>query len=212
MSTPIAEGYHPATEPPAAASSLIADPAPLGLAGFAMTTLILSLANNKVWPAGATAAVSLALFYGGGAQLLAGMWEFKRGNTFGATAFSSYGAFWLSFWYLSVKLIPGLEANHATAGDVPVVVGTFLMGWTIFTAYMTIATLRLNMALVVVFTLLTLTFLCLTIGAFHSSDGWNKLGGWIGVATAAAAWYTSFAIILRSTFDRDVLPVYPYSA
>jgi succinate-acetate transporter protein len=75
---------------------------------------------------------------------------------------------------------------------------------------MTVATLRLNMALVVVFTLLTLTFLFLTIGAFQTSDGWTKLGGWFGVATAAAAWYTSFAIVLKSTFDRDVLPVYPY--
>jgi succinate-acetate transporter protein len=205
MSTPIAEGYHPATEPPAAATSLIADPAPLGLAGFAMTTLILSLANTKTWPAGALTAVSLALVYGGGAQLLAGMWEFKRGNTFGATAFSSYGAFWISFWYLN---------SHTTipAADASVVFGTFLMGWTIFSAYMTVATLRLNMALVVVFTLLTLTFLFLTIGAFQTSDGWTKLGGWVGVATAAAAWYTSFAIVLRSTFDRDVLPVYPYGA
>jgi uncharacterized protein len=203
MSAPTTEGYHPDTEPPAAAVNTIADPAPLGLAGFAMTTLILSLANNKVWPAGALSAVSLALFYGGGIQLLAGMWEFKRGNTFGATAFSSYGAFWLSFWYLQ---------THTTIApaDAPIVVGTFLMGWLIFTAYMFIATLRLNGALVVVFGLLTLTFLFLTLGAFESSDGWNKLGGWVGVATAAAAWYTSFAIVLQSTFKRDVLPLYPY--
>jgi uncharacterized protein len=213
MSTPAtttANDRHPDVEPPATAASLIADPAPLGLAAFAMTTLILSLANNKVWPAGASAAVALALAYGGGVQLLAGMWEFKRGNTFGATAFSSYGAFWISFWYLSVHIIPGLEADKATAGDVPVVVGTFLLGWTIFTAYMTIAALRLNMALVSVFALLTLTYFFLTIGAFHSSDGWDKLGGWLGVATAAAAWYTSFAIVLKSTYKRDVLPVYPY--
>jgi hypothetical protein len=205
MSTPTTEGYHPATEPPAAATSLIADPAPLGLAGFAMTTFVLSLANAKVWPAGAAAAVALALAYGGGAQLLAGMWEFKRGNTFGATAFSSYGAFWLSFWYLNTH-------TAIAPADAPVVVGTFLLGWTIFTAYMAIATFRLNMALVAVFVLLTLTFVFLTIGAFHSSDGWTKLGGWVGVATAAAAWYTSFAIVLKSTFNRDVLPVYPYSA
>jgi hypothetical protein len=170
-----------------------------------MTTFVLSLANAKVWPAGAAAAVALALAYGGGAQLLAGMWEFKRGNTFGATAFSSYGAFWLSFWYLNTH-------TAIAPADAPVVVGTFLLGWTIFTAYMAIATFRLNMALVAVFVLLTLTFVFLTIGAFHSSDGWTKLGGWVGVATAAAAWYTSFAIVLKSTFNRDVLPVYPYSA
>jgi uncharacterized protein len=205
MSTPTTEGYHPATEPPAAATSLIADPAPLGLAGFAMTTLILSLANNKVWPAGALSAISLALFYGGGIQLLAGMWEFKRGNTFGATAFSSYGAFWLSFWYLNTH-------TNIPPADAPVVVGTFLMGWLIFTAYMFIATLKLNGALIVVFGLLTLTFLFLTIGAFQSSDGWTKLGGWVGVATAAAAWYTSFAIVLNGTFNRSVLPLYPMAA
>jgi uncharacterized protein len=138
------------------------------------------------------------------------MWEFKRGNTFGATAFASYGAFWISFWYLNVKIIPDLTADKATAGDVPVVVGTFLLGWAIFTAYMTICALRLNMALVAVFAFLTLTYFCLMIGAFHSSDGWDKLGGWLGVATAAAAWYTSFAIVLKSTYKRDVLPVYPY--
>jgi succinate-acetate transporter protein len=201
MSTTTTEG-HPLAEGATTPVNPIADPAPLGLAGFAMTTLILSLANNKVWPAGALSAISLALFYGGGIQLLAGMWEFKRGNTFGATAFSSYGAFWLSFWYLN---------THTTIApaDAPIVIGTFLMGWLIFTAYMFIATLKLNGALVVVFGLLTITFLFLTLGAFQSSDGFNKLGGWFGVATAAAAWYTSFAIVLSSTFGREVLPLYP---
>jgi hypothetical protein len=201
MSTTTTEG-HPVAERPVAPDISIADPAPLGLAAFAMTTLVLSLSNNKVWPAGALSAVALALAYGGGVQLLAGMWEFKRGNTFGATAFSSFGAFWISFWYLN---------SHTTipAADVPVVLGTFLLGWCIFTAYMTIASLRVSGAVFVVFLLLTLTFVALTIGGFHSSTGWNKLGGWLGVATAAAAWYASFAGVTNSTFGRVVLPVYP---
>jgi uncharacterized protein len=203
MSTTTTEGQPVASSPaPVAPAVGIADPAPLGLAAFAMTTLILSLANTKTWPAGAFSAIALALVYGGAVQLLAGMWEFKRGNTFGATAFSSYGAFWISFWYLNThtRILPA---------DAAVVVGTFLMGWTIFTAYMTVATFKLNGALVVVFFLLTLTFVALTIGAFQTSSGWTKLGGWLGVATAAAAWYTSFAIVLESTFKRVVLPLFP---
>jgi uncharacterized protein len=180
----------------------IADPAPLGLAAFAMTTFVLSLVNTNTWPLAAGGAISLALAYGGGAQLLAGMWEFKRGNTFGATAFSSYGAFWLSFWYLNV---------HAgvTAATAPTTVGLYLLGWTIFTAYMTIPTFRLNGALVVVFVLLTITFVLLCIGAFHSKTSITHAGGWFGVATAAAAWYTSFAIVTNETFGKVVLPLMP---
>jgi succinate-acetate transporter protein len=180
----------------------IADPAPLGLAAFAMTTLILSLANTETWPAGASAAIALALAYGGGVQLLAGMWEFKRNNTFGATAFSSFGAFWIAFWYLNshVQIAPA---------DKPDVVGTFLLGWCVFTAYMIIPSLRVSGAVALVFVLLTVTFVFLTIGAFHSSVGTTKTGGWFGVATAAAAWYASFAGVTNATFKRTVLPVIP---
>jgi succinate-acetate transporter protein len=181
---------------------MVADPAPLGLAGFAMTTLVLSLANTQTWPAGASSAVALALAYGGGTQLLAGMWEFKRNNTFGATAFASYGAFWISFWYLNVH-------GGFSPADAPVVVGTFLLGWCVFTFYMTIAALRVSGAVLLVFVLLTVTFVFLTIGNFHSSVNTIKIGGWIGVATAAAAWYASFAGVTNSTFRRTILPTFP---
>jgi len=194
----------PVSELPVAPDPTIADPAPLGLAAFAMTTLILSLANTKTWPAGVTSALSLALAYGGGVQILAGMWEFKRNNTFGATAFSSFGAFWISFWYLNVHLVPSVPA-----ADVPDIVGTFLLGWCVFTAYMTIASLRVSAAVALVFVLLTVTFVFLTIGGFHSSEHLTKVGGWFGVATAAAAWYASFAGVTNSTFRRTVLPVFP---
>jgi succinate-acetate transporter protein len=194
---------------PAMPETAIADPAPLGLAAFAMTTLILSLSNTNTWAAGVSSAVALALAYGGGAQLLAGMWEFKRNNTFGATAFTSFGAFWIAYWYLSAHILPGIEADQATAGDVPVIVGTFLLGWCVFTAYMTIASLRVSGAVAMVFVLLTITFVFLTIGAFQESTALTKTGGWFGVATAAAAWYASFAGVTNSTFKRVVLPTFP---
>lgn len=185
----------------------IADPAPLGLAAFAMTTLILSLSNTNTWPQGIESAVALALAYGGGAQLLAGMWEFKRNNTFGATAFSSFGAFWIAFWYLASHVLP----NVKNPDDVAVVLGTFLLGWCVFTFYMTIASLRVSGAVALVFILLTVTFVLLTIGAFHSEvgTGLTKVGGWFGVATAAAAWYASFAGVTNSTFGRMVVPTMP---
>src|SRR4051812_9025468 len=179
----------------------IADPAPLGLAAFALTTFVLSMSNTQVWNA-EPAALALAAAYGGAVQLLAGMWEFKRNNTFGALAFSSYGGFWISF-FIFVQFIAGSVPPAALAETV----GTFLLGWTIFTAYMTIASFRVSAAVVAVFVLLTVTFAFLTIGAFQESEGWTKAGGWLGVATAAAAWYASFAGVTNSTFKRVVLPV-----
>jgi succinate-acetate transporter protein len=182
----------------------VADPGPLGLAGFAMTTFALSSANAGIWRgAGVTAAISLAFFYGGLAQLLAGMWEFVRKNTFAAVAFTSYGAFWLAFYAL-INWQKGLGANGT--------VGVFLLGWTIFTAYMTIAALRVNTAVLTVFVLLTITFVFLTIGnwdAFGAHASIIKWGGWFGLATAAAAWYASAAGVINETHKRVVFPVGP---
>lgn len=183
----------------------IADPGPLGLAGFAATTFVLSMVNTGlVDKAVEEAVLPLAMFYGGIAQLLAGMWEFRKNNTFGATAFGTFGAFWLSFafyvWFFAAK-VPADAAGSA--------VGMFLLVFTIFTAYMTVASLRTNAALVGVFVLLTLTFLFLTIGEFAGSDGIGKIGGWLGLLTAIVAWYASFASVTNSTFKRVVLPVIP---
>src|ERR1700722_19522808 len=163
-----------------------ADPAPLGLAAFAMTTFALSVGNAKIWGPGADAALALALVYGGAVQLFAGMWEFVRKNTFGALAFSSYGAFWISY-YVFGKFVAGGVA----AADLPMAVGVFLLGWTIFTAYMTIPSLRVSAAVAAVFILLTVTFVLLTIGAFQSQATVNQWGGYFGIATAAVAWYAS---------------------
>ena len=187
------------------ASWIPADPGPLGLAGFAMSTFILSMFNaDLVNKAGEPVVLGVALAYGGIAQLLAGMWEFRTGNTFGAVAFSSFGAFWLSYWALVTFFVDSIPAANAGAA-----IGLFLWAWAIFTAYMFVASLRTTVAVAVVFFLLTITFILL--GAGNSGDHTNmiKWGGYIGLATAAAAWYASFAAVTNSTFGRAIVPVRP---
>src|SRR5215470_18101896 len=137
-----------------------ADPGPLGLAGFALTTFVLSMFNaGLVSKAGEPVVLGLALAYGGVAQVLAGMWEFRTGNTFGAVAFTSFGAFWLSFWAF-VTFFEG-EVPAANVGDA---VGLYLISWGIFTAYMFVASLRTTAAIALVFVLLGATFFLLGIG------------------------------------------------
>lgn len=177
-------------------SAAVANPAPLGLCAFALTTFVLSAANAKLF-SGAEVVIGLALFYGGLAQLLAGMWEFKTGNTFGATAFSSYGAFWLAVAAsLQLKLIPSETAF-----------GFFLLGWTIFTGLMLLASLKTSVALISVFALLFVTFLLLTVGAL--GGGTTQMGGYFGLATALVAWYTALAGLLASMPSAFTLPVGP---
>jgi uncharacterized protein len=190
------------------AASPVADPAPLGLAAFAMTTFVLSVFNANIISDAKLQAVvlPLALFYGGLGQFAAGMWEFKNRNTFGALAFSSFGAFWLAYAAYVKYVAGGLPATDAYKAT-----GVFLLAWTIFTAYMLIASLRVSAAVAAVFLTLTLTFLFLTIGALGQSTGMTKVGGIIGIVTAAAAWYASFAGVLNATWKRTVLPVVPLS-
>jgi succinate-acetate transporter protein len=183
----------------------IADPGPLGLAAFALTTFVLSMFNaNLIGAGGEPVVFGLAFAYGGLAQFAAGMWEFRTGNTFGAVAFTSYGAFWLSFWAFVEffeKDVPKADAGHA--------IGLYLIAWGIFTLYMFVASLRTTTAIAAVFGLLTLTFFALGIGNAGGHTDIVHLGGWIGLATAAAAWYASFAAVTNSTFGRAVLPVKP---
>ena len=189
----------------------VANPGPLGLCGFALTTFVLSSINAGWFPAGGTnIIVGLALFYGGLAQMLAGMWEVRTGNTFGATAFASYGAFWLS---LGVVFVPGFGILDALvkSGTLHQALGLFLLGWTIFTALMFLGTLRSNVALMVVFALLTITFALLAIGELAGSDVSHMLGGYVGVLTAIAAWYTALAGILASSKSVFTLPIGPRS-
>jgi uncharacterized protein len=182
----------------------VADPAPLGLAAFAMTTFALSVGNAKIWGPGADAALALALVYGGAVQLFAGMWEFVRKNTFGALAFSSYGAFWIAYYVFGKFVAGGIPA-----ADVPQAVGVFLLGWTIFTFYMIVPSLRVSAAVAAVFILLTITFVLLTIGAFRSNLTVTQWGGYFGIATAAVAWYASFAGVVNETFKKALIPTIP---
>jgi succinate-acetate transporter protein len=183
-----------------------ADPGPLGLAAFAMTTFVLSMFNsNLVNGKGVPVVLGLALAYGGIVQLLAGMWEFRNGNTFGAVAFSSFGAFWISFWALEAFYAKDITGNAGHA------VGLYLWAWAIFTAYMTIAAMRTSGAVLLVFTLLTATFVLLAIGESGAHESVTHWGGYIGLATAAAAWYASFAAVVNSTFGRTIAPVIPLS-
>jgi uncharacterized protein len=186
----------------AAVPPAVADPAPLGLAAFALTTFVLSMFNAHLVGAGGEPVVfGLALAYGGIAQVLAGMWEFRTGNTFGAVAFTSFGGFWLSYWALVqfyAKSIPAADLGHA--------VGLFLIAWGIFTTYMFVASLRTSAAVALVFVLLAATFFVLGIGNAGDHTTIIKVGGWLGLATAAAAWYASFAAVTKATFGRVILP------
>ncbi len=172
----------------------IADPGPLGLAGFGITTCILSLINAGVLSAGAMGVVlGLAVAYGGVTQLLAGMWEFRKGNTFGATAFSSYGAFWIAFYFI-VKAEP-------SAG-----VPWFLLFFGILTFYLWIGSFYLNRAVFLVFLFLTVTFFLLAFGDFGVA-GLSKIGGWVGELTGLTALYASAAVVINATAGKTVLPV-----
>jgi len=181
----------------------IADPGPLGLACFALTTFCLSMINAGLVDKAATIVViALALVYGGATQILAGMWEFKKNNVFGATAFSSYGAFWIALGIFDLLATLKLVAVPGQG------VWLFLLGWTIFTFYMWIGSFGTNKALIVTFTLLLIAFVLLTIGAAGSAWA-HTMGGYVGIVTAFAAWYTSAAGIFNTVFGRVVLPVGP---
>jgi succinate-acetate transporter protein len=190
--------------PKAAPGSFIADPAPLGLGAFALTTFVLSVVNTDMVKA-EPVVFGLALAYGGLAQFAAGMWEFAKGNTFGGTAFTSYGAFWISFWYLTGHT----DMSALKAGDVANGVGLYLLAWGIFTLYMTVASTRVSGAVLAVFVLPTITFFILAWGEFATSSGIHKLGGWFGIATALAAWYASFGGVTAFTHKNSIVPLAP---
>jgi succinate-acetate transporter protein len=163
---------------------------------------VLSIFNaNLVSPRGTLVVMGLALAYGGIAQLLAGMWEFRTGNTFGAVAFSSLGAFWISYFLLR-RLTPVTAANGTA-------VAVYLYAWAIFTTYMFVASLRTTAAVAAVFLLLAATFFLWAIGDAGNSSSVIHAAGWAGLATAVVAWYASFAGVTNATFGRVLLPVYP---
>ncbi|MFD7031910.1 acetate uptake transporter [Streptomyces sp. NPDC059917] len=193
----------PATAP-AAPAARVANPGPLGLAAFALTTFVLSLFNSGLISNAALSAVvlPLALFYGGLAQFVAGIMEFRRGNTFGTTAFVSYGAFWMSFAGYVKFVVPTLPADQAH-----VATGWFLVAWFVFTAYMSVAALKLDVAHRLLFVSLALTFLFLALGDLTEVTALGHTGGFLGLLTAGIAWYISFAVVAEDTWGRKVLPL-----
>jgi uncharacterized protein len=186
-----------------------ADPAPLGLAAFALTTFILSGHNasfipDVIW-------VGLALFYGGVTQLLAGMWEFRNRNVFGATAFSTYGGFWLSLGAF-VVLAETTKLGGALKGpDVLNSLAWFLLAFAIFNTYMLLWSSRVNGAVFAVFLTLEVTEILLVIGFFNEAHGGSAyithVGGWAGIVTALTAWYASAAGVVNGMSPTPVLPV-----
>ncbi|WP_376795497.1 acetate uptake transporter [Thermogemmatispora sp.] len=185
------------SEPAAAA---VANPAPLGLAAFALTTFVLSVVNaGLVSSNGINDVLGLALFYGGLAQFLAGMWEFRNRNTLGATAFSTYGAFWLAFGFtVWQKLL--------VTGPI---LGWFMLAWGLITLLFFLSALRTDLALMAVLFFLFLTFVVLGIAEFSGNSVITNVAGWLGIVTALLAWYRSWAGILESGQGPFRLPVGP---
>ncbi len=179
-----------------------ADPAPLGLAAFALTTFLLSAANaDWMGSASGDAWLGYAFAYGGLGQLLAGMWEFRNRNVFGATAFSTYGGFWigLGLWALLVAPAAGAKAGKDVAW--------ILLAFAIFNTYMLFWSTMVNAAVFAVFLTLEATEVILFIGNFAANTNIVKVGGYVGVLTAAVAWYTSAAGVANGTGGRVIVPV-----
>jgi succinate-acetate transporter protein len=187
-----------------------ADPAPLGLAAFALTTFLLSGHNASFIPDAIW--IGPALFYGGLTQLLAGMWEFRNRNVFGATAFSTYGGFWMGLGIIVVladvskNFAASLEGANLTNG-----LAWFLLAFAIFNTYMLLHSTRVSVAVFLVFLTLEITEIVLVIGFFNLSHGgtawWLHAGGWCGIVTAAVAWYTSAAGVVNGMAPGVVFPV-----
>ncbi|MGA8264125.1 MAG: acetate uptake transporter [Ignavibacteriaceae bacterium] len=178
-----------------------ANPAPLGLLGFGMTTVLLNLANAGIYNLGSMI-LAMGLFYGGLAQIFAGWMEWKKGNTFGLTAFTSYGLFWETLVFLI--LMPKLGwFNGAEEGAMV----AYLFMWGLFTFVMWIATLKHNKALQVVFFTLFILFWLLALGDATGSSVVKTIAGWEGIVCGLSAIYLAFAQILNETYGKVVLPI-----
>ena len=177
----------------------IANPAPLGLLGFGMTTVLLNLANAGIMPL-TSVVVRMGIFYGGISQVIAGIMEFKKGNTFGATAFTSYGFFWLSFVGLIWLPKAGFEAPTGAA------TGSYLTLWGIFTLAMFICTRKHARSSQWVFGTLTVLFFLLAAGDFSGNKGISMVAGYEGLVCGLVAVYAALAQLLHDAFGKKVIP------
>jgi len=181
-----------------------ANPAALGLVGFGLTTVLLSSINAGLLPAGGEPVViPLAMAFGGTAQIIAGIMEFRTGNVFGATAFTSYGAFW--WWFALLVMLGGnhvLDLSGAGTG-----IGACLLLWGVFTLGLWVSTFRLSRLLFAIFLTLWIAFFLLGGGAVLGNPALHMAGGWVGLLCGALAMYGSFAIVTNTTYGREVVPV-----
>ena len=180
----------------------LANPAPLGLMGFGMTTVLLNLHNAGFYVLGPMI-LSMGIFYGGLAQIIAGIMEYKKGNSFGTLAFTSYGIFWWSLVFINLLPNTGLWASASGASEI----GTYLVMWGIFTLLMFLGTLKINRALQVVFLTLTILFFLLAIGDFTGNSVITVIAGYEGILCGASAMYTSIAEILNNLYGKTILPI-----
>jgi hypothetical protein len=176
----------------------LGNPAPIGLAGFGMTTILLNIHNTGLFPLGSMV-LAMGLCYGGVAQIIAGILEFKRGNTFGLTAFVSYGFFWLSLVFIIVfKDIPAVPAGF---------MGWYLFLWGVFTFFMWFGAWGKNRVIQYVFLSLTVLYGLLAAAEWTGSSALGIIAGWEGITCGAAALYLAMAEMLNETHGRNVLPI-----
>jgi succinate-acetate transporter protein len=176
---------------------------PLGLMGFGLTTILLNLVNAEILPSTSLSVIlSMGIFYGGIAQIVAGVFEAKQNHTFGATAFLSYGLFWLSF--VALNLFPMLGLTPIVP---PVALGVYLFLWGVFTAGMSVATFKKNTALQTIFVSLTILFFLLAVSDFTGSTILRRVAGYEGLFCGVSAMYLAFAEIINEAFDREILPI-----
>jgi len=206
MSQPQTNGHEPVTIRPAVPlSARLADPVPVGLAGFGLTTFMLSMIEvGAISKTALPIVLGSALAYGGILQLLAGMWAFVRQNTFAAVALGSYGAFWISYWALNTFYLGKIPAKEQAAA-----VGLFLLCWGFFSFYMWLVSFRVSGAVMLIFLTLWPAYLCLGLGTIYGLSWLTHLGGAFGIATAICAWYVSFADTLAATVGKAMLPLVP---
>ncbi|MCD6468844.1 MAG: acetate uptake transporter [Thermoplasmata archaeon] len=185
-----------------AEKNMLANPAPLGLMGFGMTTVLLNIHNAGVYALGSMI-LAMGIFYGGLAQIIAGILEYRKGNTFGVTAFSSYGLFWLTLVGLIIipNVVPGINAPSSTA------MASYLFMWGLFTLLMFISTLKHNNALQFVFASLTILFWLLAIGEFTGNTTVTVIAGYEGIICGLSAIYLAMADVINETYGREIVPV-----
>lgn len=180
----------------------LANPAPLGLMGFGMTTVLLNI-HNAGYIELTSMILAMGIFYGGIAQLIAGWWEMKQGNTFAGVAFSSYGLFWFSF--VALVMIPEITPGIAFPGKAAL--ASYLAMWGLFTGWMFLSTLKLNRALQVVFGTLTLLFFLLAIGEYNSTVA--TIAGYEGILCGFSAVYTALAEVTNEYYEKTIFPIGP---